>query len=100
MSNITENPVECSDTRASYPTDLSDGEWQRVQPLVMPPTRQGRRRTVDEREVLNAILYLSRSGCAWRMLPHDLPPWPTVYYYFNRWSGDGTLQSVRVALGR
>ena len=68
-------------TRKSYPTDLSDAEWQKIEPLVpKPKTNRGRKRKHPIREILNAIFYLLRTGCAWRMLPHDFPPWKTVYY--------------------
>ncbi len=71
--------------RQPYPTDLSDEQWQLLQPMLPPPFLVGRKREVDLREVTNAILYLLRSGCAWRYLPHDFPQWTTVYYYFSRW---------------
>jgi len=71
--------------RKPYPTDLSDEQWQLLSPMLPPPFLVGRKREVDLREVMNAILYLLRSGCAWRYLPHDFPQWTTVYYYFSRW---------------
>jgi len=71
--------------RQPYPTDLSDEQWQLLSPMLPPPFLVGRKREVDLREVMNAILYLLRSGCAWRYLPHDFPQWTTVYYYFSRW---------------
>lgn len=71
--------------RQPYPTDLSDEQWQLLSPMLPPPFLVGRKREVDLREVMNAILYLLRSGCAWRYLPHDFPRWTTVYYYFSRW---------------
>src|SRR6201992_606419 len=67
-----------------YPTDLTDMEWQTVEPLLPRPGKTGRGRRVDLREVLNAIRYLARTGCGWRMLPHDFPPWQTVYWWFRR----------------
>jgi len=67
-----------------YPTDLTDEEWARIEPLLPTPGRTGRRREVDLREVLNAIRYLVRTGCGWRMLPKDFPPWQTVYWWFRR----------------
>src|SRR6201996_2256160 len=67
-----------------YPTDLTDMEWQTVEPLLPRPGKTGRRRRVDLREVLNAIRYLARTGCGWRMLPRDFPPWQTVYWWFRR----------------
>ena len=67
-----------------YPTDLTDEEWSRVEPLLPKPGRTGRRRRTDLREVLNAIRYLARTGCGWRMLPHDFAKWQTVYWWFRR----------------
>ncbi len=87
-------------TRKAYPSDLIDIEWQRIQPLVPPAKPGGRKRTRDLREVLDAIFYLLRSGCAWRMLPHDFPPWQTVYHYFSQWRRDGTWQKINDTLRR
>jgi transposase len=67
-----------------YPTDLTDEEWGRVEPLLPQPARTGRRRSIDLREILNAIRYMARSGGGWRMLPKDFPPWQTVYWWFRR----------------
>jgi len=66
-----------------YPTDLTDKEWNHIKALLPPMARRGRRRKVDLREVLNAIRYLVRTGCGWRMLPQDFPPWQTVYWWFR-----------------
>lgn len=94
--------------RRAYPTDLTDAEWRVVSPLIPPAKPGGRPRSSDPRDILNAIRYLLRSGGAWRLLPHEFPPWPTVYAYFRRWEGDGTWErmagvlrrDLRVALGR
>src|SRR5918998_806317 len=86
--------------RQAYPTDLTDGEWRRMEPLVPAAKPGGRPRNVDVREVVNAIRYLLRAGCAWRLLPHDLPPWETVYAYFRRWQADGTWAAIAGALRR
>ncbi|MFS0757488.1 IS5 family transposase [Noviherbaspirillum sp. 1P10PC] len=67
-----------------YPSDLTDDEWLVIAPLMPAASRIGRPRSVDLREVINAIRYLVRSGCEWRMLPRDLPPWQTVYWWFRR----------------
>ena len=72
-------------TRRLYDTDLTDAQWEILGPLLPPPPGGGRPRTTNLREVLNAILYLLRSGCAWDLLPHDFPPPGTVYGYFNQW---------------
>ncbi len=85
--------------RKPYPSDLSDAEWQKVEPHL--PTRKsprGRKRLHSRREIVNAIFYVLRSGCAWRMMPHDLPPWKTVYDYFRLWRQDGTWERVNDAL--
>ena len=84
--------------RMCYPTDLTDAQWRRVEPLVPQSRHYGRHRKHEMREVLNAIFYVLRSGCAWRMLPHDFPPWQTVYYYFRRWTRDGIFESMNLAL--
>ena len=83
--------------RKPYPSDLTDEQWQVIEPLI-PVYVVGRPREVDMREVLNAILYLNRSGCQWEMLPHDLPPKSTVHDHFTRWRDDGTWQRVLDAL--
>jgi len=67
-----------------YPTDLTDEEWSKIEPMLPGAARKGRRRGVDLREVLNAIRYVARTGCGWRMLPKDFPPWQTVYWWFRR----------------
>jgi len=87
-----------SPRHVAYPSDLTDAQWQLVEPLVPPAKSGGRPRTANLRAVLNAICYLSRSGCAWRALPHDFPPWSTVYEYFRAWRIDGTWQSIADAL--
>jgi transposase len=85
-------------TRARYPTDLTDGQWRRLEPLVPSPKPGGRPRSVDEREIVNAILYVLRNGVVWRALPHDFPPWQTVYHYFSQWGRDGTWEAIHAAL--
>jgi putative transposase len=84
--------------RKRYPTDLTDDEWQELEPLVPPANPGGRPRSVDVREIINAIRYLLRAGCAWRLLPHDLPPWETVSAYFRRWQEDGTWEAICTTL--
>lgn len=80
--------------RQPYPTDLSDQEWALIKHLV-PEAKPGwRPEEYSKREILNAIFYLLRSGCSWRMLPHDLPPWRTVYYYCWQWRRDGTWHVI------
>jgi putative transposase len=86
--------------RKPYPTDLTDSEWMLLQPFVATPQLRGRPRTADLREILNAIFYILKSGCAWRMLPHDLPKWQTVYYYFRLWQRTGVWYQINDVLRR
>jgi putative transposase len=94
--------------RDRYPTDLTDGQWELVKPLLPDALRGGRPRTADLREVVNTILFQGRTGCQWAMLPNDLVAKSTAYDYFARWRDDGTWQealdalrkAVRVAEGR
>jgi putative transposase len=72
--------------RRRCPTDLTDAEWERMRPLLPKPAKRGRKPGVDLREILNAIRYLARAGCGWRMLPKDFPPWQTVYWWFRRFA--------------
>jgi putative transposase len=76
--------------RRPYPTDLTDEQWHIIDPMIPAEKHGGRPRTVDMREVVNAILYILRTGCQWRNLPHDFPPWGTVSWYFWLWCNDGT----------
>jgi putative transposase len=86
--------------RKPYPTDLTDEQWQVLQPLIPAAKHGGRPRQVDVREVVNTLFYQNRSGCQWDMLPHDLLPKSTVYDYFARWRDDGTWQTLLDALRR
>lgn len=81
-----------------YPTALTDEQWQQLLPLIPLPKTGGRRRTVNLRQVINAILYLLRTGCSWRMLPHDFPPWGTVWYYFRKWRKEGIWHQIHCQL--
>jgi putative transposase len=83
--------------RKPYPSDLTDEQWAILEPLI-PVNTTGRPRTVDMREVLNAIFYQNRAGCQWDMLPHDLPAKSTVYDHFAQWKADGTWQRILDAL--
>jgi putative transposase len=84
---------------SSYPSDLTDAQWKRIEPKIPHAKPGGRPRSVDMRQLLNAILYLSRAGCAWRMLPHDFPPWGTVHYYYWKWRRCGVWKKIHDALG-
>ena len=89
--------------RRPYPSDLTDAQWALVEPLVVRPPRadgRGRPREVDLREVVNAVLYVLHEGCRWRALPHDFPAWETVYWYFAKWTRDGTLVRIQDELRR
>lgn len=80
--------------RESYATDVNDSQWRELFRLIPPGKPGGRPRSCDEREIVNAIFYVNRSGCAWRLLPHDFPPWQTAYYYFRMWKLDGTWSRI------
>jgi len=84
--------------RKSYLTDLSDLQWKKIYPLIPQPKPVGRPRSTDIREVLNAIFYINRTGCAWRMLPGDFPKWGTVYSCFRAWKLDGTWLMIHDTL--
>ena len=84
--------------RKPYSTDLSDAEWLCLEGHLPAPENDGRPRVHSLREILNAIFYIVKSGCAWRLLPHDFPPWKTVYHYFRAWRLDGTWQRMHAAL--
>ena len=96
------------DTKKRYPTDLTNPEWAQVSRFIPAPKKGGRPAKYDRREIVNALLYITRAGCPWRMLPKDLPPWRIVYWYFMIWKKDGTLDrlmdtlrgNLRVAEGR
>lgn len=79
---------------AVYPSDLSNAQWQALARVIPPAKPGGRPRTVDMRQVLNALFYLARTGCAWRMLPKEYPPKDTVYYYFKTFRQDGTWERI------
>ena len=83
-----------------YPSDLSDPEWERLEAFVPAVKRGGRPARYPRREIINGILYVLRSGCSWRMLPKDLPPWDLVYGYFNRWRKAGVWQAMHEQLYR
>ncbi len=86
--------------RGIYSTDLTDKQWQRIESLlpVAKNGRTGRPRKYSQREMLNALFYILRTGCQWRNLPHDLPPHNAVWAQFRRWREDGTLDKVHDAL--
>jgi transposase len=85
-------------SRAAYPTDLTDAQWTLIEPNLPLPNLTGRHEKHPRREIVNAIFYVLRTGCAWRHLPHDLPPWQTVYWHFKRWRDDGTVDHLHDVL--
>ncbi len=85
-------------TQEPYPSSLSDAEWKLIEPLIPGPKLLGRPPRYSKRAILDAIFYTVRSGCAWRLLPHDLPPWRIVYYYFMIWRRDGLWQRIHDTL--
>jgi putative transposase len=84
--------------RKPYPTNLSDDEWNYIEPHMPAPQEHGRPRIHSPREILNAIFYVLKSGCQWRLLPHDFPRWPTAYHYFRKWRIDGTWERINRAI--
>jgi len=84
--------------RKPYPTDLSDAEWSWLEGHLPAPQNDGRPRVHSLREILNATFYIVRGGCPWRLLPHEFPPWKTVYHYFRFWRLDGTWERMHQAL--
>src|ERR687884_2353524 len=84
--------------RRAYQSDLSDAEWSCLEPHLPAPKATGRPKTHSVREILNAIFYVVRGGCPWRLLPNDFPPWKTVYHYFRSWRLDGTWERMHSAL--
>ena len=94
--------------RQPYNTDLSDEEWEIIAPMLPKPSRLGRPAKTNFQEVLNGIFYITKNGCTWQNLPHDLPPYSTVYFYFQRWTKTGVIaqinrqisEQVRLANGR
>ncbi len=86
--------------RKPYPTDLKDKEWAKIEHLVPQPKSGGRPAKYERREILNALFYMTKSGCTWRMLPHDLPPWEVVYMYFAQWRDEGVFERINEVLRR
>jgi transposase len=81
-----------------YPSDLTDLEWDLIEPLIPPAKRGGRKREVNVREVMNGVMYVLSTGCQWRALPKDFPPYSTVWSYMDLWSYDGTLDRIHYEL--
>jgi putative transposase len=84
--------------RSSYPSDVTDEQWAIIRPLLEEPKATGRPWKYTTREMLNAMFYLIMTGCQWRALPHDLPPWTSVYKRFRQWTDEGRIKAVQDAL--
>ena len=84
--------------RNSYPTDLTDAQWQRISHWVPEPKHGGRPAKYERREIINAILYMTRNGCSWRSLPHDLPSYRIVFHYFRLWQKEGIWDLIHAKL--
>ena len=81
-------------SRQPYPSDVTDAQWAILEPLMPVPDAEGRPLEIERREIVNAIFYVLRSGCPWRLLPHEFPVWQTVYYYFRRWQAEGVWDRI------
>ena len=84
--------------RRAYPSDLTNSQWAVIEPMIPDAAPGGRPRRAPKREIVEAILYLLRAGCSWRLLPHDFPPWQTVYCYLRRWEREGVWARVHHTL--
>ena len=93
-----ENRGRYDRSRLRYPSDLTDEEWAHVAPLIPPARRGGNKRHVNEREIVNGLMYVLSTGCQWRAIPKDLPPRSTVHDYLELWSWDGTLDRIHELL--
>jgi putative transposase len=90
--------MAASTARRPSPTDLTDAQWALIEPWLSERAWTGRPRTVDLREVVNAVRYLLRTGCQWRFLPHEFPPAGSVRYYYDLWLWNGTWERISTAL--
>jgi putative transposase len=91
---MTRLPDIATPSRKPYPSDLSDAEWEILKQVLPKAKGFGHPVEVNFREILNGIFYVQRTGCQWEMLPHDLPPYSTVYYYFRKWQRNGIWQHM------
>lgn len=89
---------ELRSERKRYPSDLTDAQWAILEPLMPVTRRRGQERIHSCREIIDGILYILRTGSPWRAMPHDLPPWQTVYTYFRKWHMDGTWKRIHDVL--
>ena len=86
--------------KRGYPSDLREAEWEKLAPLLERKERRGRERRVDIRSVVNGLLYWARTGCQWRMIPHEFEHWSVIRYYFDTWRKDGTWERINTLLRR
>ncbi len=91
---MTRLPEIANPSRKPYPSDMSDAEWEILKQVLPQPKGFGHPVEVDFREILNGIFYVQRTGCQWEMMPHDLPPYSTVYRYFQKWQRKGIWQQM------
>lgn len=85
-------------SRKAYRSDLTDAQWDILKEYIPEPAPGGRPAAYERREIVNAILYVLRTGCGWEYVPHDLPPWKLVYHYFQEWSKSGVWEQTNAAL--
>ena len=93
-----ENRPKYNRDHLRYPSDLTDDEWAHVELLIPPAKPGGGKRRTDMRAVMNGVMYILSTGCQWRSLPKDLPPYSTVHHYFVWWQCDGVLDRIHYAL--
>ncbi len=86
--------------RKPYPSDVTDAQWELLAPLIPEPSDQGRQASIPRRELVNGVLYVLRTGCSWRQMPHDLPNGKTVYHYFRQWKLQGIWEQAMTTLRR
>jgi putative transposase len=92
------DPMAVATGRRTYPSDLTDAQWARIEPWLSDRAWTGRPRTLDLRAVVNAVLYLLRTGCQWRYLPREFPHWCSVRYYYDLWMWNGAWERINAAL--
>jgi len=94
----SKNRAQYDRSKLRYPSDVTDAEWEHIEPLIPPGKRGGRKRSVDVREIVNGLMYVLSTGCQWRYVPKDLPPRSTLFDYFDLWTWDGTLDRIHHTL--